>query len=404
MQSTPPFGTTRREFLIAAATAAALFGLSPVPGVARKTDDERTEFFDNEKIYSIVVELSDNDLASLRQDSRKYVKATIRENGKVCGRDVGVHVKGSAGSVRSVDDKPALTLNFAKFNRDQRYHGMAKVHLNNSVQDPSYTTDLLCGELFRAAGVPASRFTHALVSINDRKVGLYCVKEGFDKAFLKNHFGNSNGNLYDGGFLQDIDGPLQRFFGKGDVSDHSDLKALFQAAGEEKPERRFDKLARLLDLDRFVSFLALEVITWDWDGYAMKKNNYRVYHDPSRDKITFIPTGMDQMFDEPEGTLFPDFGGAVARSFMDSPQGRKLYLARVGKIMREIYQPRALLKRLNGLQARLQPALASFDADAGRNYPEQVDRVRDGIRRRAKSIDDQLSKAQADDAPPKGEP
>lgn len=392
--------TTRRQFLVAAATAAAAVGLSPLPLLGRKTADERAEYFADGKLYTLVVEISDKDLASLRQDSRKYVKATIREGGQVCGKDVGVHVKGSAGSVRSVDDKPALTLNFAKFDKDQRYHGMAKVHLNNSVQDPSYTTDLTCGELFRAAGVPASRFTHALVSINDRKVGLYCVKEGFDKGFLKANFGNSDGNFYDGGFLQDIDGQLQRFFGKGDVNDHSDLKALFDAARDEMPERRFDKLAKLLDLDRFVSYLALEVITWDWDGYPMKKNNYRAYHDPSRNKVTFIPTGMDQMFGEPEGSLFPNFDGAVARAFIETPQGRKLYLARVGKIMREIYHPDALVKRLDALQAKLQPALASVDADAGRNYPGEVERVRDGVRRRAKSISDQLSKA--DDTPGQG--
>src|SRR5579859_8155354 len=101
-------GTTRREFLAAAATAAAAVGLSPLPAWGRKTGDERAEFFADGKIYDIVVELSDKDLASLRQDSRKYVKATIREGGKICGKDVGVHVKGSAGSVRSVDDKPAL--------------------------------------------------------------------------------------------------------------------------------------------------------------------------------------------------------------------------------------------------------------------------------------------------------
>jgi hypothetical protein len=396
-------GSTRRDFLIALATAAAAVGLSPLPLLARKATDERSDFFDNGKVYTIVVELSDNDIASLRRESRKYVKATIKEDGKVCGEEVGVHIKGSAGSVRSIDDKPALTLNFAKFKKDQRYHGMAKVHLNNSVQDPSYTTDLLCGELFRAAGVPASRFTHALVSINDRKVGLYCVKEGFDKAFLKMNFGSSNGNFYDGGFLQDIDGELHRFFGKGDVNDRSDLKALFAAAHDDKLETRFESLAKRLDLDRFVSFLAMEVITWDWDGYPIKSNNYRVYHDPSRDKITFMPTGMDQMFEEPEGPLLPDFGGNVARAFVETPEGRKLYLARVEIIMHDIFRTNALVKRLDDLQARLQPALASFDADAGRNYPGTVDRIRDAVRIRRKSLTEQLSKAKEGDAPSKAE-
>ena len=37
--------------------------------------------------------------------------------------------------------------------------------------------------------------------------------------------------------------------------------------------------------------MVLEAITWDWDGYPMNRNNYRIYHDPEKDKITFIPSG-----------------------------------------------------------------------------------------------------------------
>lgn len=67
----------------------------------------------------------------------------------------------------------------------------------------------MCGELFRAAGVPATRACLALVELNGRKLGLYVLKEGFTKEFLGLFFQETGGNLYDGGFLRDIDQDLE---------------------------------------------------------------------------------------------------------------------------------------------------------------------------------------------------
>ena len=52
-------------------------------------------------------------------------------------------------------------------------------------------------------------------------------------------------------------------------------------------------------MDRFLTLVALEVMTWHWDGYAMHANNYRAYHDPDSGKVTIFPHGMDQMFGVP---------------------------------------------------------------------------------------------------------
>ena len=271
-----------------------------------------------------------------------------------------------------------------KFKDDQRFHGMDKFHLANSVQDPSYLSELICGELIRAAGVPASRVGHAVVTINGRPRGLYYLKEGYDTAFLEKHFGNTDGNFYDGGFLRDIDQPLDLIRTKKDVADRADLKALVAAAREPDKAKRFQKLEKLLDLDTFISFMVVEAITWDWDGYPFKCNNYRVYHDPAKNKITFIPSGMDQMFGDVNGPIIPDFGGMVARGLLDTPEGRKRYIARAKEIMKKVYKTNDLIKRLDELEKRIQPELAKVDAGAGRDYKNQVNRLRDAIKEREK--------------------
>lgn len=371
---------------------AVLAGLTrPSPTAAQKPAAQVEAFFNEGKVVHLAIELGQKEADSLRREPRKYVKATLKDGDKVYA-DVGIHLKGAAGSFRGLDDKPSLTLNMDKFAADQRYRGMDKFHLANSAQDPSYLSELICGELFRAAGVPASRIGHALVTIGGRNRGLYYVKEGYDKDFLRRNFKNNHGNFYDGGFLRDIDQPLELLSGKGDVADRGDLKALLAAARENDQQRRFQKLEKLLDLDKFISFLVVETITWDWDGYPMKCNNYRIYHDPDRNKIVFIPSGMDQMFGDPNGPVLPGFQGVVAQRLVETAEGRKRYYARMREIMATVYKPDALVKRLDELEKRVQPALASADAGAGREYKGQVDRLRQAIRQRAKSIDEQLKR------------
>jgi spore coat protein CotH len=369
----------------------ALLALVPANVRAQKANKESEAFFKSDKVIHIEIDIGKKELDSLRREPRKYVKATLKVEGQVYP-DIGLHVKGAAGSSRGIDDKPGLTLNMDKFDGEKLFHGMDKFHLANSVQDASYVSEFICGELFRAAGVPASRVSFATVTINGRKRGMYYLKEGYDKNFLKQYFKNTDGNFHDGGFLREIDQPLQLLRSKNDVKDRADLKALNAAARIADAKQRFEKLEKVLDMDRFISYLALEAITWDWDGYPMNRNNYRIYHDPARDKLIFLPSGMDQMFGNPGGPILPGFQGLVATSVINTPEGKKRYFARMAEIQKDIFQPEKLVKRLDELQARIQPALTAVDKGAGQGYPAQINRMKDLIRQRAKSVEQQLKK------------
>lgn len=363
----------------------------PIHFCAASPAEDSAAFFKSDKVIHIDIDIGPKELDALRREPRKYAKATLKV-GDAVYKDIGIHVKGAAGSFRGIDDRPGLTLNMNKFDEEKLFHGMDKFHLANSVQDPSYVSELICGELFRAAGVPASRVSFATVTINGRKRGLYYLKEGYDKYFLKQHFKSADGNLYDGGFLREIDQPLQLLSGKKDVKDRADLKALTAACREGDPKKRLEKIEKVLDMDKFLSYLALEVVTWDWDGYPMNRNNYRIYHDIKRDKLVFIPSGMDQMFGNPGGPILPGFQGMVANAIIGTPEGKKLYYAKMAQIQKDVLQVDKLIKRLDELQARVQPALASVDKGAAAGYPGQVNRLKEGIRQRAKSIEQQLKK------------
>lgn len=296
------------------------------------------------------------EMDSLRREPRKTVPATLRVGSNTWQR-VGVRVKGAAGSTRGIDDNPALTLNADKFVPGQKVLGLDKFHLNNSVQDASRMSELVCADLYRRAGIPAARATHALFALNGRDLGLYVLKEGFDKAFLQRNYADASGNLYDGGFLRDIDQDLELDAGK-EPPDWKDLRALAEACRIPAPAQRHARVEALLDVDRFLTYAALQVLTEDWDGYPGNRNNYRLYHDPASGRFVFMPHGMDQMFRHGGMPVDRGFEGMVAQAVMGRPEWREAYYGRVAALLTNVFAADAVLRTFDAAVARREPALA----------------------------------------------
>jgi spore coat protein H len=372
--------------------ATLLVAFAAVPAAAENPKaDPSAEFFKSGPIPRFAITLDDENLKQLRGNDRSYVHCAIKD-GSTAYSDVGIHLKGAAGSYRGFDDKPALTLKFDKFAKGQKFYGLDKLHLNNSVQDPAYLAELVCSELFLAAKVPTARTTHAVVELQGRKRGLYVLKEGYDTAFLKRHFGDASGHLYDGGFLTDIDQPIKQSGATN--ADHADLKALAAACREPDPAQRVAKIDKLLDLDRFLTMMALEMMTWHWDGYGMKSNNYRIYHDPKTDKLVFIPHGMDQMFGVPwgdlRGAISPPMGALVSRALFEVPDMRKRYYRRVGELSSTVFTAEKMTKRIDEAHERVRPAAAEIDPEFAKQFDAQAREMKERVKARAEFVAEQI--------------
>jgi spore coat protein H len=301
--------------------------------------------------------LSETAMAGLRDSPREYVPAELTVDGRTF-QGIGVHLKGSAGSKRSVDDRPALTLNFDRFNKGQRVFGLEKIHLNNSVQDPTYINDNLASRVYRAAGIPATRATHALVELNGVDHGIYVVKEAYDENYLKRHFPDEigrHGNLYDGGFIRDVDRNLEKDAGNG-PDDFSDLKPLREATTSPLAVRRqlFDKA---LDVDRFLSFMAIQMTLDDWDGYVRNRNNYRVYV-PRNGPAIFLPSGMDQLLRHSQAPIRDTYMGRVSTALMAMPRERLLFRDRMRSLGSNVLSETWLLRQMTEIMDRIDAAEA----------------------------------------------
>jgi spore coat protein H len=367
-----------------------------------KQSQPAEDIFTNNQVLRIQIEIPEEGMDILRTyhwdpsggpGKRPSVKATVRQGGNTY-RDVAAHLKGAAGSFRPIDSDPSLTLNFDKHVKGQTFHGIKRISLNNSVQDRSLLNEQISRELFAAAGVAVPRATQARVELNGRDLGLQVLVEAANKQFLRRWFKNPNGNLYDGGFLKDVTDALEKSSGK-DPEDRSDLRRLADAAMEPNLTNRVKRLEGLLDVDRFITYLALDVLLCDWDGYAMSKNNYRIYHDPDSDKCYFIPHGLDQMFGVvrtgPDMSLNPHMNGLVARSLLQTAEGRQRYRARLAELMTNVYRTDAITNRVWQLAAKLRPALAEKGPGAVRAHEREVEELCDRIVERAHSVREQLT-------------
>ncbi|MCC7375849.1 MAG: CotH kinase family protein [Verrucomicrobiales bacterium] len=354
-------------------------------------------------LWRIQIEIQPSDADKLRSywwdgwnggggNQRPEVPATIRE-GDTVYTNVAVHLKGSAGSFQAFDQRPALTLNFSKNAKGQKFHGFSKISLNNSRQDPSRISEIICRELFDAAGVPVPRADHATVILNGRDLGLYVLTEGWGKPFLKRYFTNADGNLYDGGFVQDVNGNMQVNSGEHQ-EDRSDLKRLIAAAKEPDRGKRWERLNEVLDVERFATFLALEVMTCHWDGYALNRNNYRAFHDLASDKFVFMPHGMDQMFgwarSSPNATIDPGMEGLVARAFVGTTNGHRMFRDRIAMLRTNLFDEVRLTNRVMEINRRIRPTLEAYGEDWAQAQDMAAIELCRRIEERARSITEQL--------------
>ncbi len=324
---------------------------------AAETSAPENDLFRAGLIPHLRIELDAAAADSLRKNPREFVSATVTEGSSVYPQ-VAVHLKGSVGSFRPFDDKPALTFDFSRFQNGRKFHGLRRIHLNNSVEDPSYINEKLGSEFFQAAGVPAPRVTRALVELNGGAPRLYVLKEGFTEDFLARHFHNISGELYEPGMGHDVNEKLERNSVESPFDkNRSALKNLSAAAQETDSAQRWRKLEAALDTRQFLTFMAAEVMLGHRDGYCINRNNFRVYHDLDGGKIIFFPQGMDQLLGTADLPWQPNWAGLVAQAVMSTPEGEHGYAAVFGLLLTNEFKVEKLTNRVDELVQELRPVL-----------------------------------------------
>ncbi|NCG18009.1 MAG: hypothetical protein GWP91_03230 [Rhodobacterales bacterium] len=295
------------------------------PGLSRDPSDV---LFPTDQVIRVDLTLSNVAVQTLMGDNQARVEASVTVLGTTL-EQVELTIKGGYGSGREFHEKAAFRMNLDRFDPEGPIRGQEHLTLNNMVQDPSAVHETLTYRLMREAGIPAPRVAHVELYMNGQYRGLYLNVETPDDQFLKRHFADPTGNLYEGvygadvtlGAMGDLDQDEQ---GIGDVSDGSEVVALAEFLALEPDESHWAEYQARFDVDRTLKMLAAEVIVQHWDGYFWYPNNYRIYHSPSDDRWTLLPWGTDQTFGYPGGDIH-EADGRVAEFCMGIPSCRAEY-------------------------------------------------------------------------------
>ncbi len=346
------------------------------------------EFFAKPAIPTLTFTFAPEEWENLKKDHRRYAECVMIEEGGKTYEGVAVKLKGAAGSFQGPDGKPGLTLNLGKFKGAERFHGQKKFHLNNCAQDGTYLMELIGGEIARKCGVPASRCTHAFVKWNGRDLGLYVLKEGFTKDFLAKFFRDVDGDLYDGGFVREIDENSEK--DQGDPNDKENIKQLLAACREGDPAKRAAMLEQILNIEAFITFTALESILAHWDGYNFNRNNYRFYQDPKNKQFVFFLHGMDQVFGDANAPAVRDSGSLVGQAVFGLPGMRQKYQERVQLIYDQVLKPIDWGARVSEAGKVVQAALAKKNPQWAKDYEGQIQSARSRVEQRIAMLGKQL--------------
>jgi hypothetical protein len=308
--------------------------LFTVPACGAAAENLSDEVFDPAAIGEVWLDIPQSSWQAIDDESlsgcepmyRSYHPGSVRIGGSDFPGS-GIRVKGGCGSSRTLDDKAAFKANLSWDDpavegcADSRtYKGLKKFTLNNQVEDPSHTHERIGYDFFQKLGVPVPRAAPARVHVNGELWGLYLNVETIDRRFLARHFDSKKGMLYEGDYGCDIgeeacfeekfdtdecDGIREGY----DPTDKTLLQALHARLAAIPSDDFYPAINRVFDFDTYLTFWAAAAIMGYWDGYPSDPNNYRIYHDPSDDRWTLIPSGIDQLFDknvdpfEPTGML-----------------------------------------------------------------------------------------------------
>ena len=285
--------------------------------------------FDNNHLFCVNIQMNENDFQIMRNESRfgpdiydnegNTACAALLEYAEQCDvpfpneynwytanieiddieiQNVGIRKKGFLGSIFS--PAPSVKIETNRYNQNTSFNLTNSLTLNNNSQDGTRIWTTLALKIYELANYPAPRANMANVTINSESFGIYTHIESINDKFLELAFGNSNGHLYEGQLIDFHKDWLPRWDAKTESTDPvgNPIREICEAL-ELSDDELVNELNQHLNIDRFITFWALEALLASDDGYCANRNNFFIYFDPNdNNRATFIPWGLDYYGDD----------------------------------------------------------------------------------------------------------
>lgn len=298
---------------------------------------------------------------------------------------VGIRLKGE-NSFESFREKPSIKVDFDRYVGGQTFLGLHGITLNNMDNDYSMMHERLAYRVYREAGVPAYRASHALLYVqevddegevrSDRFYGLYALLEDADSRMIERWFEDPDGSLWE---IWDVDfydgyvscpngygtaGCFQIEFGE---EDRSTLQAVADAM-EQEGAAAIEAASPYLNWDQWLSYWAASSLVAQFDAYPYSSpgDDCHVYQDPTTGQLHFIPHGADETFYYPDSD-FTSVRGIVAQRCKADASCYAGYKARTWELY-DLTVTWDWLAWFDEVQAQIEPWV---EADTNRPYTDE---------------------------------
>ncbi len=319
--------------------------------------------------------------------SSPYLEASF-EWGSVKFDKIGVRFKGNAAYYLSKTRKKPFRLKLNEFVSGQKIGNMDALNLSNAMDDPSFVREKLYYEMAAALGLKAPRSNFAALYINDEYWGLYVLGEVVNKDFLQTYFGSGaedEGNLYKGNvgdaglgttfeYLGEDPAPYKETWEKQtneEDDDWRDLIALTKLIGESGLGNLQTNLEPVMDIDSFLTALALDNATVNLDSYAGVGQNFNIYRRPSDGRWVWLVwdpslafAGHRRFFTTQQLNEIPLQWTLVnerplAIRMWGVPEYRERYYQIYKQIVEKVFLADSLVARANALRDLIRPYVAT---------------------------------------------
>lgn len=221
--------------------------------------------------------------------------------------NVGFRLRGNTSRNSA---KKSFKVSFNSFIPGNKYHGLEKMNLNGSSNDPSNIRVKLYWDALRAVGLRGSRTSHVNLYVNDEFKGVYTHVEHMDEEFCDTHFENGDGNLWKCLYPADLqyqgnsgDDYKLEVFGRRVYelktnTDEDDYTAIAQFVGlinNAPPSTLVCSLPAKFDIREYLRYAAIDVLFANWDNYSFNNNNFYLYEDPSNHVVHYLPYDLDNV-------------------------------------------------------------------------------------------------------------
>ncbi len=193
-----------------------------------------------------------------------------------------------------------------------KWQGLRELNLNGNHNDPSLMRAKLYWDLCRHFGLPGSRVSYTELYINGEYKGLYINVEFVDDLFTELYFNEKTGNrwkcLYpatleylgpngaDYEVLSPWGSVIYGLENNTQLNDFQDLADFIQVINNTPASSLPCELRKIFNVDRLLQYMAIDVMTGNWDGAHFNKNNFYLYQNDLTHRLEFLPYDTDNTF------------------------------------------------------------------------------------------------------------